>query len=282
MNQEDIQEFWQEHPCGDSQVGGLTNFGDHQEAFFREYDNFRYTEESYILRCLDRIPFKGRELLEIGLGQGADAEQIVRRGAIWSGIDLTAEAVERVRLRFALRGLSFNQLLQGSALEMPFADNTFDMVYSFGVLHHIPNILQAQSEIARVLKPGGELICMLYAKWSLNFLLSIAVLRRLGLLMLYTGNFNPGGIYGQHLANARRLGLRKYLCMENFIHRNTDGPENPYAKVYDLSLVRQDFPGFHILRAYKRFMHAPPLPVRWLPLDSTLGWHLWVHLTPQK
>ena len=68
--------------------------------------------------------------------------------------------------------------------------------------------------------------------------------------------------------------------MENFIHRNTDGPLNPYSKVYDLSLIRQDFPDFTIVKSYRRFMHAPPLPVGWLPLEELLGWHLWVHLTP--
>ena len=51
--------------------------------------------------------------------------------------------------------------------------------------------------------------------------------------------------------------------MNTFIHHNTDGPGNPYSKVYGLREVRQDFPFFHIVRAYKRWMHAPPLPVSW-------------------
>ena len=121
---------------------------------------------------------------------------------------------------------------------------------------------------------------MLYAKWSLNYLFSISIVRRLGLLALYATGRNPGGIYGQHLANARAHGLWNYLNMSNFIHRNTDGPLNPYAKVYDLAEVRRDFPDFHIVRAYKCFMHAPPLPVRWMPLARLFGWHLWVHLKP--
>ena len=70
--------------------------------------------------------------------------------------------------------------------------------------------------------------------------------------------------------------------MSNFIHRNTDGPGNPYSKVYGLREVRQDFPSFHITRAYKRWMHGPPLPVSWLPLGRLLGWHLWVHLRPNN
>jgi hypothetical protein len=93
----------------------------------------------------------------------------------------------------------------------------------------------------------------------------------------------PGkGIYAVHVKNARQEGLFRYLSMKQFVHRNTDGPDNPYAKVYGLREVREDFPNFTVRRSYKRFMHAPPLPVKWLPLQRMLGWHLWVHLTVRK
>ena len=82
--------------------------------------------------------------------------------------------------------------------------------------------------------------------------------------------------------DARAVGLANYLRMDNFIHRNTDGPLNPYAKVYDLKTVEKDFPDFRIVRAYKRFMHAPPLPVGGIPFAGALGWHLWVHMRPAK
>ncbi len=68
--------------------------------------------------------------------------------------------------------------------------------------------------------------------------------------------------------------------MQNFVHRNTDGPDNPYSKVYSLADVRRDFPSFSVVRAHKEFMHAPPLPVARLGLARVAGWHLWVHLRP--
>jgi hypothetical protein len=86
----------------------------------------------------------------------------------------------------------------------------------------------------------------------------------------------------QHLENVKEYGLFNYLKMSNFIHRNTDGPLNPYSKVYDLALVKKDFPLFSIIKSHKEFLHAPPLPVSNLPGSRWLGWHLWVHLTPQK
>lgn len=275
-----IRDFWDAHPCGDHQVENLKT--DYEE-FFQRYDEFRYSRERHILRRLDAIDFKGKCVLEIGLGEGADSEQIIRRGAIWSGLDLTPESVKRVSTRLRLRELPYQRLECGSALAMPFNDNSFDMVFSHGVLHHIPDVRAAQREIARVLKPEGLLIVMLYARRSLNYLVSIAVLRRMALAALYLIGARPGGIVGRHLENAKREGLWRYLKMSNFIHRNTDGPENPYSKVYDLATVCADFPDFQLERSYQDFMHAPPLPVAQLkPLAGILGWHLWVHLVPRK
>jgi hypothetical protein len=86
----------------------------------------------------------------------------------------------------------------------------------------------------------------------------------------------------EHLHSAKETGLFNYLSIKNFIHRNTDGPRNPYSKVYSLSEIEKDFPEFEITTSYRSFMHAPPLPVKRLPLASTLGWHLWVHMRPRK
>jgi ubiquinone/menaquinone biosynthesis C-methylase UbiE len=280
---EDISEFWQANPCGDWQVGGLEGrFAGDYDRFFTEYDAFRYRREGHILECLDGIDFSGKKVLEIGLGQGAESEQIVRRGGRWSGLDLTEASVTRVKERMRLRNLRHDSLKVGSVLQIPYPDNSFDMVFSHGVLHHVPEIAQAQAEVARVLKPGGELVMMVYAKWSLNYLFAIRVLRRIGLAAMMALGVNGKGIYAAHVKNAREEGLFNYLRMKNFIHRSTDGPDNPYAKVYGLRNVREDFPDFVVTRSYKRFMHAPPLPVKWMPLQRLLGWHLWVHLTAPK
>jgi SAM-dependent methyltransferase len=280
MTEQTIRQFWDSHPCGDSQVESLK--GDY-EAFFRRYDAFRYSLEAHILRRLDAIDFNGKRVLEIGLGQGADSEQIIRRGAIWSGLDLTPESVNRVSTRLRLRGLPYERLECASALSMPFPADSFDIVFSHGVLHHIPDVVAAQKEIARVLKPGGRLIAMLYARRSLNYLVAISVVRRLSVAVLYLGRVQGRGIVVGHIANAKKLGLREYLKMSNFIHSNTDGPLNPYSKVYDLIAVKKDFPAFELEKYYQDYMHAPPLPVSWLrPLAGFWGWHLWVHLIPRK
>ena len=231
IDERTIAEFWQAHPCGDAQVGGLIDFADH-ESFFDAYDAFRYTKESHILDCLDALQVSGKRILEIGLGQGADSEQLIRRGARWSGLDLTQESVERVLTRLELRGLPFDTVRQGTVLDIPWPENSFDVVFSHGVLHHVPDILKAQAEICRVLKPDGELIVMLYSRWSLNYF-SIMVLRRIGLAIMYPFLLRfptaLGPIIQQHVDTARRVGFFRYLKSDQFLSRNTDGPLNAYS-----------------------------------------------------
>ena len=287
VNEAAVQSFWNAHPCGDHIVGGLHHaFDDEYERFFDAYDAWRYRQEGHIPGCLDRTDWRGKKILEIGLGEGADSEQLIRRGASWSGLDLTQESVDRVRARLAVRNLPYDDLRRGSALAIPWPDDTFDIVFSHGVLHHIPDIHQCQTEIHRVLKPGGRLVAMLYARASLNYQVSIRFVRRAALLAAYplrhVSVVRSSTVLSQHLDNAEAVGLGNYLRLETFTHRSTDGPLNPYARVYSLSEVARDFPDFTIVEAYKRYMHAPPLPVHGLPGEGRLGWHLWVTLEARR
>jgi ubiquinone/menaquinone biosynthesis C-methylase UbiE len=281
VNETEVQTFWNAHPCGDHIVGGLREeFADDYERFFTAYDRWRYDQEGHIPACLDRFPWAGKKVLEIGLGQGTESEQLIRRGARWSGLDLTAESVARVRARLSIRDLRHDDLKQGSALAIPYQDNSFDYVFSHGVLHHIPDIHTAQAEIQRVLRPGGTLVAMLYARRSLNFQVSIRLVRRAILAAAYPfRRFVRGdGILRRHLDNATEVGLRNYLSLPVFTHRNTDGPLNPFARVYSLAEVAADFPAFQLVDSFQRYLHAPPLPVHGLPFGDRLGWHLWVIL----
>jgi SAM-dependent methyltransferase len=288
VEEQAVQRFWEDHACGDTQVGGLRErFHGDYDRFFKDYDRFRYQNERHLPACIDGLDITHKQVLEIGLGEGADSERLIRQGAYWSGVDLTAESIERVKIRLALRELPHRDLRQGSVLDLPFADNSFDMVFSHGVLHHVPDVRQAQSEIYRVLRPGGELVVMVYARWSLNYLVSIALIRRAALLGAYPlaqiGMVKPDssrGTLAAHLDNAKKTGLFRYLHLGEFVHHNTDGPDNPYAVVYDRRRVERDFPSFRVMRTYKRFMHAPPLPVHRLPGETLMGWHLWAHLEP--
>jgi len=265
-------------------LGGLDErFRGDYLAFFDAYDAARYRLERHIPACLDALEVRDERVLEIGLGQGAESEGLIRRGARWTGMDLTAEAVRRVSLRLALHDLPYEAITQASATAIPFPDDSFDLVFSHGVLHHIPDIEAAQAEIARVLRPGGRLVAMLYARHSLNYFVSINLVRRAAILVSWPfRNHVRRGLLGAHLRHAEREGLRNYLRMERFVHASTDGPDSPFARVYDIASVRRDFPSFRVVRAHQEFMHAPPLPVHGLPGAHRMGWHLWVELQVVK
>jgi hypothetical protein len=122
---------------------------------------------------------------------------------------------------------------------------------------------------------------MLYARRSLNYQVSIRLVRRAALLAAYPlrrlAAVQRSEMLGQHLANAERLGLANYLRLANFTHYNTDGPLNPYARVYSVEEVREDFSDFEVLDTEQAYVHAPPLPVHGIPVgQQLLGWHLWV------
>ena len=256
-----ICEFWDAHPCGQEQDGAPRAY-DHNDPgrFFDEYDRFKYSIEDHIPACLDRLDLAGRRVLEIGTGEGTESEQLIRRGARWTGVDLTLESVRRVRTRLELHNLPFDDLRQASAVDLPFEDGSFDLVFSHGVLHHVPDIHAAQREIRRVLRPGGELVVMMYARWSLNYLVAIGLIRRAALIGAYplvrAGLLTPSPMVAAHVRNPRREGLLHYLRMERFVHRNTDGPDNPFA-----ARLRPQAPPRRLPRL-RSDRHLPPVHAR--------------------
>jgi len=116
-------------------------------------------------RPFDRImpldALAGKRVLEIGCGMGLHTETMARAGAIVTAIDLTETAVEMTRRRLSLKGLQA-EVLQGDAEQLPFADRSFDFVWSWGVIHHSSRTGRVVRQIARVLRPEGECRVMVY------------------------------------------------------------------------------------------------------------------------
>jgi ubiquinone/menaquinone biosynthesis C-methylase UbiE len=123
--------------------------------------------------------------LEIGCGCGSEAERFARAGADYTAVDLTNAAVRITRRRFQLANLD-GGFVQGDAENLPFADSSFDLVYSHGVLHHTPDAPRTIREVHRVLSPGGRAVVMLYHRDSFNYHVNLAVVRRLRALLLRT------------------------------------------------------------------------------------------------
>ncbi len=284
---ERVRQFWQAHPCGskfsDAEIG--------TREFFDRVERHRYEKEWHIPLAADFAATKGLRVLEIGCGVGTDGLQFARAGAIYTGVDLTEAAIDLARSNFASAGLR-GEFRVADAEQLDFPDETFDVVYSHGVLHHTPDIQAALREVHRVLKPGGRALVMLYHRGSYNYQIGIRVLRRAGAGLLrsesgikivnrLTGE--PIDSLREHAASLRNAQGR--FSSAELLNQSTDGAGNPLARVYSRREARDLFRNFREvdLRAYflnKRFI---PLIGNLLPrsieaaLASRWGWHLWVY-----
>lgn len=285
LAQERVREYWDGSPC-DSDQSDRTRLS---REYFLDIERQRYALQPHILEVLSKIDWRGKRVLEIGSGLGTDARSIIGKGGDYTGINVdqaSTEATAQALRAFSLPG----RVLQRDATCLDFPDGAFDVVYSFGVLHHIPEVEKAVAEIRRVLKPGGDLLLMLYNRSSINYTVEIMLLRKLGLRMLSL----PGAIallarmgfprhkLERHRELAAQLGTLKD---DEWLSRNTDGPDNPHSKVYDAAQAAALLSDFRILEQEVHFFDHRHwgLPGRLLPervrraLGRRWGWHRIVH-----
>ena len=284
---ERVRAFWQEHPCGskfsDAEIG--------TREFFDRVEAHRYEKEWHIPVAAQFASTRGLKVLEIGCGVGTDGLQFARGGATYTGVDLTEAAVDLARKNFESAGVP-GEFRVADAENLDFADGSFDVAYSHGVLHHTPDIAAAVREVHRVLKPGGRAIVMLYHRGSYNYRIGIRVLRRAGAGLLRSAGGikivnrltgEPVESLREHAASLRNA--QGQFSGAELLNQSTDGAGNPLARVYSRRQARDLFKDFREveLRAYflnKRFI---PVVGNLLPrsieamLASRWGWHLWIY-----
>src|SRR6266404_6427403 len=285
-----VRAFWQENPCG-------TKFSDAEPGtrlFYERVEQHRYSTEWHIPKAAGFANTRSKKVLEIGCGLGTDGAQFAKAGANYTGIDLTEAAVELARKRFEMFDLP-GEFRTADAENLNFPDESFDLVYSHGVLHHTPDTAKAIREIHRVLRPGGRAVVMLYHRNSYNYRVNISLLRRAGAQLLKWDrgvslvHKLTGEPFDKLQEHARLLRTQKqsYLNEEEFLSQNTDGAGNPLARVYSRREAGELFRDFSEVTFKVHFLNK-----RWLPLVGKLmprsvesqlaarwGWHLWIYAT---
>jgi len=158
-----VADFWESASCGETYAKG-----DNLAERMRALAEARYSLEPYLAAFADFASGKDRDVLEIGVGMGCDHAQWASASPrSLHGVDLTERAIQFTADHLELRGLS-SQLQSADAECLPFADDSFDLVYSWGVLHHSPDTQRAIREVRRVLRPGGRAKVMIYHTWSIT------------------------------------------------------------------------------------------------------------------
>jgi ubiquinone/menaquinone biosynthesis C-methylase UbiE len=217
------QKQWGNDPAG-AVYGREYEFGSRE--FFEEVERHRYHDYApWMPEVMGFNEHAGERLIEIGCGMGTDLLQFARGGAICTGVDLTSRSIEISRHRFKLYGMPGTFLIADGE-KLPFPDNSFDVVYSNGVLHHTPDTAGAVQEIHRVLRPEGIAKVMLYYRHSLNYW---------GEIMLHRGLLRGGLLRGD----------TPEQIMGRFVEVGEE--TDPLVKVYSRSQARQLFKSFRTI-----------------------------------
>jgi ubiquinone/menaquinone biosynthesis C-methylase UbiE len=225
------------------------DFLNYLEGVDRNFDHDAYfahvRDEPMFSRLMPIDWLPGKKVLEVGCGLGTHSEILCRAGAVLAAVDLSPTSVEVTQRRLSLKGFHA-EVSEADAERLPFESQSFDYVWSWGVIHHSPDTIVCAKEISRILKPGGRLGIMIYNKNSMfnwiNVILGYGVFR------------------GKLLA----------MGVQELRNRYTDGKEvggAPLVKYFTRKIIRtQLFPELEIVRqtAFEQKKAVSFfLPIRW-------------------
>ena len=185
MGQEQVREWWNRNPMSydvDEPIAAEVGSPD----YFRELDSRVFAPRVLRLtrgrdgrpfsRFVDFASLAGHDVLEVGCGSGFAVQLFAEAGARTTAVDLTDWAVETTRARLDAFGLE-GDVRRGDGEDLPFPDASFDLVFSWGVIHHSSDMEAALQELVRVCRPGGRLVLMVYNRRSLFFVVYRALAR---------------------------------------------------------------------------------------------------------
>ena len=247
-----VQQFWDNQPCGviNTQVDPGTR------AFYEETEAVRYAEEYHIPEEAEFDSHPGERVLEIGCGLGTDGRRFAQGGANYVGCDLSLRSLELARKGFEAYGLP-GQFVSVDGENLPFEDGSFDVVYSHGVLHHIPDTQRAIDEVRRVLRKDGKAIIMLYALESFGFTVGAQTYGRARLewARLRMGKEAFNKMVGLPLEH--KGWLPTWIVTNN----STDGVGNPLSKLYSRGHLREMFSEFRDVQFHHRYFPRRKVPI---------------------
>ena len=183
---DDVRTYWDDRPCNlrhsEKEVG--------TQEYFDEVERKRYTAEPHIPSFAGFSDTNGKKVLEVGCGMATEGINFARSGATYTGTDLSTESLDLAKKRFKVYNEKGNFYLGNSEELSSFVPvETYDLIYSFGVIHHSPYPERIISEIKKYMNKDSVLKIMLYAKdsWK-NY-------------MIEAGHDQPEAQYGCPIAN---------------------------------------------------------------------------------
>ncbi len=210
-----VRAFWEAHPVAADGIRCQPGTAEFYQSFEKARE---IVEPAWIQEDVYRYAsYRGKQVLDVGCGNGYVLSRYAKCGASVLGIDLTWTGASLSQQRFRLENLS-GSFLQGNAESLPFENDSFDLVTSMGVLHHVPSMEKAVGEIHRVLRRGGEFVIMVYHQNSFYNRIAFPLYRR----------FHP---------KFRGMSADDMVC-------HVDGKENPLGRVYSRRALRKHLSAF--------------------------------------
>jgi ubiquinone/menaquinone biosynthesis C-methylase UbiE len=195
VSQQQVREWWNRNPMS-YDVDEPILHPEGTPEYFREVDSRIFHPRYMRLTAkpggkpfslfVDFDSLAGKDVLEVGCGSGIAVQLFAEAGANVTAVDLTPWAVATTRSRLDAFGLEAD-VFEADGEQLPLNDDAFDLVFSWGVIHHSTDMERALSELVRVCRPGGEVVIMVYHRRSLfyvvyrGFMRFLPLARRLGL-----------------------------------------------------------------------------------------------------
>lgn len=250
----DVREYWNRRPCNIRH--SPKDFGSRE--YFDEVEQRKYFVEPHIPGFAQFERWKGKRVLEIGCGIGTDATNFARAGADYTGVELSDKSLEIAKQRFDVFGLKGNFVACNAEELSSHVQGPFDLVYSFGVIHHTPDQRAVVEQIRRVIDSNGEFRMMLYATNSWKT------------AMIEAGFDQPEAQSGCPIATT---------YTEETVKELTRG-------LFEVTELRQEHIFPYIIEKYVRYEYevqpwfASMTPEMFAALERRFGWHMLISARP--
>ncbi len=230
----------------------------------KEFAHPDYPKCAPFSSLVDYEKIKGKRVLEIGCGMGAHASVFANSGALLTAIDITQRAVDVTNARFSLFGSTNAMAIRVDAENMPFPDEYFDFVWSWGVIHHSADTEAIVREIHRVMKPNAEVKVMIYHKNSTRYYVH----------GLYQGIFKLKFLKYRTLYAVNMTFTDGYIAK----HYSRSGAKNLFEKYSAVSVKVMDSGIPSVVFGWGRLSNLFPkvfLPINRF-INSKFGWFLFI------
>ena len=261
----DVRRFWDARPCNirhSTQPVGSAEYYDEVEAR-------KYFVESHIPGFADFERWRGKRVLEVGCGIGTDSVNFARAGAQLTAVDLSGESLRIASQRAEVMGVADRiDFVQANAEELTstVTGEPYDLVYSFGVIHHTPRPERALAEMRALTAPAGTLKLMVYHRRSWKVFWIVAAQER--------GRFwKTDELVAKH--SEAQTG-----CPVTFSYTRREGRELVEGAGFRVRDVQVDHIFPYRIGDYAEYRYVTEPYFRWMPepmfqaLEHRLGWHL--------